>query len=214
MAAEKQECMIIGASPIKSGRIFQEFDPKKYFVICADAGYETAQRYHIDPDMIVGDFDSAAHPPKETEKCIVLPVEKDVTDTMYAVLKGFAEGFRSFVLVGCLGGERFDHSLANIEVLQYICVHGGKALLAEEHTKVFLLRDERLRLTDSVGATVSVFPYNGKTCNVSYSGLQYPLDHDTLTCGGLLMGVSNSVTENIAEIRVHSGSALIIVYQA
>ena len=86
--------------------------------------------------------------------------------------------------------------------------------MAEEHTKVFLHRGERLRLTDCVGATVSVFPYNGKTCNVSYSGLQYPLNHDTLTCGGLLMGVSNSVTESTAEIRVHSGTALVAVYQA
>lgn len=214
MAAEKQECMIIGASPIKSGRIFQEFDPKKCFVICADAGFETAQRYHIVPDMIVGDFDSAGQRPKETEKCFVLPTEKDVTDTMFAVLKGFSLGFQSFVLLGCLGGARFDHSIANLEVLQYINAHGGKAVLADEHTKVFLLHDGRLRLTDNRGATVSVFPYNGKACKVSYSGLEYPLDHDTLTCGGLLMGVSNSVTEDTAEIRVHAGWALVIVYQA
>ena len=206
--------MIIGAVPLRSGRIFQEFDPKKYFVICADAGYETAQRYHIVPDMIVGDFDSSARPPRESENCIVLPVEKDVTDTMYAVLRGFAEGFQSFVLLGCLGGERFDHSLANLEVLQYIVEHGGKGLLAEEYTKIFLLHDGRLRLTDCVGATVSVFPFGGKTCNVSYSGLQYPLSRHTLTCGGLLMGVSNSVMEDAAEIRVHSGTALVVVYQA
>ncbi len=213
MAAEKQNCLIIGASPIKSDRVFQEYDPKEYFVICADAGYETALRYHITPDLIVGDFDSASKKPQGNVKCVVLPVEKDVTDTMYAVQKGFSKGFRSFVLLGCLGGPRFDHSLANLEVLQYIQEHGGKGVLAEEHTKIFLIRDGRLRITDSKGATVSVFPYNGKSCNVSYSGLEYPLHHDTLTCGGTVMGVSNSVVKEQAEIRVHTGTALVVVYQ-
>ncbi len=38
MAAKKQECMIIGAAPIESEAVFQEFPPEKYYVICADAG--------------------------------------------------------------------------------------------------------------------------------------------------------------------------------
>ena len=66
-------------------------------------------------------------------------MEKDVTDTMYAVIKGFAKGYRSFVLVGCLGGARFDHSLANLEVLQYILQHSGYGVMADSHTKVFLI---------------------------------------------------------------------------
>ncbi len=205
--------MIIGASPLAGPEIFQEFDPKKYFVICADAGYETALKYKIVPDLIVGDFDSARKKPAQNLKILTLPVEKDVTDTMFAAIKGLSKGFRSFVLLGCLGGARFDHTLANLEVLQYLQEHGARALLADQHTKVFLIHDSRLRMTGIKGATVSVFPYNGSTCNVSYTGLQYPLSRRDLTCGGLLMGVSNSVTEDPAEVRVHSGAALVVVYQ-
>ncbi len=205
--------MIIGASPLAGPEIFQEFDPKKYFVICADAGYETALKYKIVPDLIVGDFDSARKKPAKNLKTLSLPVEKDVTDTMFAAIKGLSKGFRSFVLLGCLGGDRFDHTLANLEVLQYLQEHGARALLADQHTKVFLIHDSRLRMTGIKGATVSVFPYNGSTCNVSYAGLQYPLNRRDLTCGGLLMGVSNSVTEDPAEVRVHSGTALVVVYQ-
>lgn len=205
--------MIIGASPLAGGKIFQEFDPKSYFVICADAGYETAQKYQIVPDLVVGDFDSAAKRPPKTVKTLSLPVEKDVTDTMYAAMRGLALGFRSFVLVGCLGGPRFDHSLANLEVLRYLLEHGGRGLLADEHTKAFLLHDGRLRMTGVKGATVSVFPYGCASCQVSYTGLQYPLHHDTLTCGGFPMGVSNLVAADPAEIRVHAGIALVTVYQ-
>ena len=213
MAAEKQKCMIIGASPILDGRVFQEFDPKDYFVICADGGYETALKLGLVPDLVVGDFDSAQKRPPASLRTLVLPVEKDVTDTMFAALKGLAKGLRDFVLLGCLGGPRFDHSLASIETLLYLRDHGAWGFLADERTKVFLLREEKLRITKLKGATVSVFPYGCPTCTVSYTGLQYPLTRGSLTVGGLLMGVSNSVVSDDAEIKVHSGTALVAVYQ-
>lgn len=213
MAAEKQKCMIIGASPILDGRVFQEFEPKDYFVICADGGYETALKLGLVPDLVVGDFDSAQKRPPASLRTLVLPVEKDVTDTMFAALKGLAKGLRDFVLLGCLGGPRFDHSLASIETLLYLRDHGAWGFLADERTKVFLLREEKLRITKLKGATVSVFPYGCPTCTVSYTGLQYPLTRGSLTVGGLLMGVSNSIVSDDAEIKVHSGTALVAVYQ-
>lgn len=205
--------MIIGASPILDGRVFQEFDPKDYFVICADGGYETALKLGVVPDLVVGDFDSAQKRPPASLRTLVLPVEKDVTDTMFAALKGLAKGLRDFVLLGCLGGPRFDHSLASIETLLYLRDHGAWGFLADERTKVFLLREEKLRITKLKGATVSVFPYGCPTCTVSYTGLQYPLTRGSLTVGGLLMGVSNSIVSDDAEIKVHSGTALVAVYQ-
>ena len=205
--------MIIGASPILDGRVFQEFDPKDYFVICADGGYETALKLGLVPDLVVGDFDSAQKRPPASLRTLVLPVEKDVTDTMFAALKGLAKGLRDFVLLGCLGGPRFDHSLASIETLLYLRDHGAWGFLADERTKVFLLREEKLRITKLKGATVSVFPYGCPTCTVTYTGLQYPLTRGSLTVGGLLMGVSNSITADDAEIKVHSGTALVAVYQ-
>ena len=205
--------MIIGASPILDGRVFQEFDPKDYFVICADGGYETALKLGLVPDLVVGDFDSAQKRPPASLRTLVLPVEKDVTDTMFAALKGLAKGLRDFVLLGCLGGPRFDHSLASIETLLYLRDHGAWGFLADERTKVFLLREEKLRITKLKGATVSVFPYGCPTCTVSYTGLQYPLTRGSLTVGGLLMGVSNSIVSDDAEIKGHSGTALVAVYQ-
>ena len=182
-------------------------------MICADAGYETAVKYGITPDLIVGDFDSVKTLPQKSAKVLTLPVEKDVTDTMFAVMKGLTMGFRSFVLLGCLGGPRFDHSLANLEVLQFLRMHSAQGIIADSTTKIFLLSDGRLRLTDMKGATVSVFPYGCVSCNVSYKGLLYPLNHETLSSGGTLMGVSNSVVDDAAEIRVHMGTALVVVYQ-
>ena len=35
---------------------------------------------------------------------------------------------------------------------------------------------------------------------------------EDLTVGGLVMGVSNSIVDNRAVIRVHMGTALVVVY--
>ena len=62
--------MIIGAAPINSRQVFKEFNPRHYYVICADAGYESALKAGIQPDLVVGDFDSAKEPPPDTVKCL------------------------------------------------------------------------------------------------------------------------------------------------
>ena len=203
--------MIIGAAPLQDGRVFREFPPEEYFVICADGGYETALSFHIRPDLVIGDFDSARLSPPEDVPWIRLPVEKDVTDMQAAVAQGFQRGYTSFVLLGGLGGVRLDHTVANIHVLAYIAGRGGKALLADGTTKIFLLDGGRLRLTQMRGCTVSVFPFGGPACTVTYRGLLYPLQRGVLTVGGIPMGVSNSIVEEEAEIIVHKGFALVIV---
>ena len=115
MAVDKnKKCMIIGAAPIASKAIFDEFNPAEHYVICADGGYDTALQYGIRPDLIIGDFDSAETAPPEDIRVLKLPVQKDETDTMSAAMVGFKLGYTSFVLVGCLGGDRFDHSVANL----------------------------------------------------------------------------------------------------
>ena len=83
MGAEKQACMIIGAAPLDGRKLFKEFDPRHYYVICADAGYETALDAGVQPDLVVGDFDSAKELPPKTVKYVSLPVDKDVTDDKY-----------------------------------------------------------------------------------------------------------------------------------
>lgn len=44
-----KKCMIIGAAPLVSGAVFEEFDPKEHYVICVDAGYDTAVQYGRSP---------------------------------------------------------------------------------------------------------------------------------------------------------------------
>lgn len=211
--AETKKCMIIAAGPIESNKIFKEFSPKDYYVICADGGYETALKYGIVPDYIVGDFDSVKVMPSPIEfKVKVLPTDKDVTDTMYAVLLGLKLGYKDFVLIACSGGERIDHTMANYNVMLYLARKNAFAIMADEKSKTFILSGSRLRISEQKGSLVSVFPFGSNMCNVSYWGLKYPLEKSDLMTGDTLMGVSNEVISGEAEIIVHSGYAMVILY--
>ena len=73
-------CVIIGAGPVDPEQK-ELFLPGDYVIAC-DAGYRNAAALGVAPDLIVGDFDSAPRP--EAENLVVLPAEKDDTDTHYA----------------------------------------------------------------------------------------------------------------------------------
>lgn len=212
MAAKMKTCMIIGSAPIQNNSVFQEFMIDETFVICADGGLDTAMVNNITPNLIIGDFDSAKTVPPENIETIRLPVAKDDTDTMAAIKTAFRRGFEDFVLLGTMGG-RFDHTYANLSALQYIVSNGGKAVMAGDDSKIFLIRDSRLILTKMSGCTVSVFPFGCPCCTVSYQGMLYPLTEKCLNAN-FPLGVSNRIINDNAEITVHSGDALVIVMNA
>ena len=86
------------------------------YVIAADAGYENACRVGVEPDLLLGDYDSAPRP-EAGAKTVFLPAEKDDTDTYYAARKALELGATDVVIVGGLGGARLDHTLANLQTL-------------------------------------------------------------------------------------------------
>ena len=103
-------CVIIGAGPVDPEQ--KELLLPGDYVIACDAGYRNAAALGVAPELIVGDFDSAPCP--EAENLVVLPAEKDDTDTHYAARLAVEKGFDEALILGVLGGARLDHSLAAI----------------------------------------------------------------------------------------------------
>lgn len=204
-------CVIIGAAPVKNRKLLEEYCAGA-FIICADGGLDTAMEYGITPDLLVGDFDSVRTQPPQGLETIHLPVHKDDTDTMFAIREAIRRGYREFVLLGVLGGERFDHSYASLCTLQFIAMQSCRGVIVGDNCQIFVLSGGRLRLRDMVGQTVSVFPFGSPSCAVTYQGMEYPLNRYTLYSQDPL-GVSNQILEPLAEIILHSGVALIIVQE-
>lgn len=159
------------------------------------------------PDICVGDFDSLGYVP-DGKNVVRLPVEKDVTDMMYAVSLGMDKGFKSFVIYGGTGG-RPDHTMANISLLCNLSKKGCVGYLVGDGYIVTAITDDRLVLPLKQSGTVSVFAAGDKAEGVCETGLKYGLDNHTLTFDNPL-GVSNAFIGQKATVSVKKGTLVIM----
>lgn len=178
------------------------------FVIAADAGYLHAQTYGIRPHLIVGDFDSSADPGALDIPIERFPVHKDDTDCMLAVRRGLAQGCRSFVILGGLGG-RLDHTLANLQTLAFLADHGATGWLRGEAAAVTLLRKGSIILPKP-GGYLSLFALGGTCRGITLRGTEYPLENALLT-PNFPLGVSNHIVEETAHITVEEGDLFLVL---
>lgn len=176
------------------------------YILAADGGFSHVLALGLEPDGILGDFDSLGYVPDSAR---VYPVEKDDTDSMLAVRRGLKLGFRRFLLYGCLDGPRLDHTLANLQTLQFLADRGAVGYLIGKDYIVTTVTDAALDFPAEARGLVSVFCMGPDARGVSLTGLHYPLENGTLT-PGFPLGVSNHFTGQPARIRVDSGTLLVI----
>lgn len=177
------------------------------YIICADGGYDHACECGIVPDILVGDFDSILEEPEDNIKKVKLPMEKDETDSLYALRFAFSKGATKIVLYGGIG-SRFDHSYANVCLLQQAMVRDVSMVVTDGVTEVYLT-DSCLTLKKPVGTTVSVYAFSDICEGVTLTGLKYPLENAFLDKYNII-GTSNEFVSETAEFKVSEGNLLII----
>ena len=155
-------------------------------VIAADGGLAHTQTLGITPDVILGDFDSLGY-----------------------VRHGLAEGCDTFFLYGSLDGPRLDHTIANIQTLQFIADQGGAGYLIGKDFMLTVVKNGAISFPAGCTGTVSVFCLGPDARGVTLKGLYYPLEEGTLT-SGFPLGVSNHFTGERAEISLREGSLLVL----
>ena len=127
-------------------------------IIAADAGMNYCIRDNIIPDVIIGDFDSLGKIP-ESESVITLPVEKDDTDTSFAVKYAMSKGYDKFVIFGATGGKRQDHTFANITLLGFISKNNGIGFLVSDDYTITSITDSKLIFDSKLSGNISVFSF-------------------------------------------------------
>ncbi|MBQ9558249.1 MAG: thiamine diphosphokinase [Clostridia bacterium] len=193
-------CFIIGAGSLAEGDLAFKKGAED-ILIAADAGYIPLFAAGITPDLIVGDFDSAAKPDFSGD-IITLPVVKDDTDVGFALKEGLRRGYESFVVLGGLGGERISHSLANIQLLSYVRSRGGNAVLKRGGTRVFII-DGAFEFGAAEAGSISLFALSD-SAEVSLRGTKY--DGGTIMLSRAFpLGVSNAFSGTGGRIEVRSG---------
>ena len=197
-----KKCLIVCAGDFDEISFLSEKDPE-CFVIAADAGYAYLQKLGVKPDLVIGDFDSLGRVP---ENSLVLPVEKDLTDSFAAANEGLKRGYTEFTLYGALGGKRFSHSLANLQLLAYLNEKGADARIADKNSRVRLLTRGSYSYTSEQTGDISFVAYS-ETAALSLSGFKYNAENTELSNKSSLC-VSNSFTGTEAKLTVHGGEVL------
>lgn len=199
-------CTIVGAGD------FTERGLKEMagYVIAADGGYRSLQQIHLEPDLIVGDFDSLGTIPSGSH-VRSFPPEKDDTDMALAVRIGWDRGFRHFRLYGG-SGDRLDHFLANLQLIARISKLGGRAVLVCPDVDIYAITNDTLSFPHPrAGTILSVFSHGTTAQGVTLTGVKYLLDQAELS-GDVALGVSNVFTGGPASISVQKGTLLVFFY--
>ncbi len=200
------KCLII------SGGQYNEISPEEVkeasFIIACDKGYEYAKTMNIEPDIILGDFDSYDGEVPNSKKVIKYKEEKDYTDTMIALKLAISKGYKN-VDIYCALGDRVDHMYSNICLLHYAINRAVKCRLIGKDDVLFVLKDEEQFIEKMEGYSLSVFSVTDISKKVTITGAKYELEKSDMK-NDYPIGVSNEWDSESVRISVEKGIVLII----
>lgn len=200
-------CVIVGGAEIKNYTLTRQYLKNDDFYVYCDSGLYHQKKLNKAPNLIVGDFDSHPEPDLSIET-IVLPREKDDTDTVFAVKEALSRGYDEFLLIGVIG-NRLDHSLGNISILLYLDTKGKKGLILDDYSEMELVSHSPVFVPASF-SYFSLLNITGTAKGITIKNAKYPLQDAEITCE-YQYGISNEVLPNkIAEISVQNGKLLLV----
>ena len=200
-------CVIVGGANINNYDFIREKLSADDYIIFCDSGLKHMENLRVQPSLIVGDFDSHENPQLDVET-IVLPCEKDDTDTVYAVKEAIKRGYDNFLLIGVVGA-RFDHTLGNVSILLYLDSLGKKGCIIDDFSKMEIVSNEPAYIEDSY-SFFSLLNISGTAKGITIENAKYPLENGEITCE-YQYGISNEVLcGETAKVSVDKGRALLI----
>ena len=176
-------------------------------VVAADSGFDLAVELELEPDLVVGDFDSVTR----SAELARLPArrvrradrDKALTDAELGLQALTGRGCTRIIVAGG-GGGRFDHQLAVLGLFE-----------RDPRLQVWLTGAEhmeaiagRAHFRGHLGCTVSLFPLAGSAGGLASRGLRWPLDGLRLQRG--YASVSNVVVADHWQVTVETGRLLMI----
>ncbi len=201
-------CVIVGAAEIsRYDRIRKALRQDDFFLFC-DGGLDHKEALGVNPDLVVGDFDSHPKPENSHWEIIVLPREKDDTDTAFAVKEALRRGFDEFLFVGVLGG-RMDHSMGNLSLLMMLDSMEKRSEILDDFSVISVVSKNTAKIPDAF-SYFSLLCLDGPAHGITVENAKYPLSDATIT-PEYSYGISNEVLPGkVATVRVKEGRLLLI----
>ena len=218
MEEKSGKCIVIGARDLTLGNIAVG---EEDFVIAVDGGLGYCGVLEVEPDLLIGDFDSVSEEEEKAvrlleqeipDRVIRLAREKDDTDMLAALKEGLARGYRQFHIYAGTGG-RFDHTLANIQCLLYLKKRDAVGYLIDGTGMMLVICGEAVHFRKNLEGTLSLFSLGEKANGVTISGMKYELENAVLT-NDFPIGISNEFIGEEAMISVEEGELVCMISYA
>ncbi len=207
------QIVIFAGGTLRPGKAVDAALAQAERIMAADSGAAAALSYGHIPAIVVGDLDSLDPTLQQQLRAqgsqfIQAAVEKNETDTELAVQIAIEQGATAIILLGALGGERFDHTMANVLLLaDYDSI---PIRIIDGPSTCWLLRGPgHTTINGRSGDLLSLLPLTTEATGIRTTDLYYPLHGDTLYFGKP-RGVSNVLTRHQAEVSLEQGLLLII----
>ena len=173
-------------------------------VVAIDGGYAHLEAIGCKPDIVLGDFDSLGYIP-DFPGVEVHPAHKDESDLELAFDRLGEHGADAVYVYGAIGG-RLDHTIAGLQIAARFAEAGLTVTFVTPDSMIGILVGPGSYDLPAIGrGTVSVFSATDVSHGVTETGMEYPLDHATLT-NRTSLGLSNELIGKPVTISVECGT--------
>lgn len=204
--------LIIGNGQILDTNIIRKNLKENDIIICCDGGTRYVFAEGILPHYILGDLDSSSSEIIQffDQKKVIFkkfPEKKDETDMELCIDFAISLNVTEILIFGAIG-TRFDHSLANANILMKALNYNILAKIINENNEIILINNE-IEVIGEKGDLVSLLPLSTNVTGVTTEGLFYPLNNYTLEIGKAL-GISNVMLNQKAKVSIKNGYLFVI----
>ncbi|WP_370651131.1 thiamine diphosphokinase [Cypionkella sp.] len=191
---------LAGGGPFDKAQLAraQRFAPR---IVGADGGADRLLALGVEPEAVIGDFDSISAAAQARLAGRLFPIEEQITTDFDKALRSI---HAPFVLGIGFAGARLDHSLA---VLNALVRAADQRCLVLSPQDVTFLAPLQMRLNLPLGSRFSLFPMAQVTGESE--GLRWPLQGLDFAPDGMI-GTSNEVSGPV-ELRFSAQKMLVIL---
>lgn len=205
----KNRCVLFLNGLIEDDVFVKKNLKKDDYIIAVDGGLNHILRLEIIPDLILGDFDSSDYQEalQLRGKIKKYNSDKSITDGEIAINYVIEKEFSEAIIFGALG-NRIDHMLSNIYMLEKLSDAGINGSIKDNNNEIRFLKDS-IVLSKGKYKYFSVIPITSQITGLSIKNARYEL-HDAVLNRVESVGISNEFLNEIVELTLKTGKALII----